>query len=857
MIKKGIHITFALSLLAKLLLAQGFTDVTSLYNINVFPSGVIVQGSGCSFYDFNKDGLDDLTYAVRNDSVVCYRNTGNGFVRMEIVPNTTDIKSVIWVDFDNDGDSDLMTCKRGNSSRFFRNEGNFVMTNITDSLRIPSISGTNIYGCAWGDYDRDGFLDAYFCTLNTPQTSGLGGPILNYLCHNNGNGGFDEVAIMAGVSDGSRENFQPVWIDLNMDGWLDLYLISELDGGNAMYLNNGDGTFTDVSDLNGSGIEIQSMSNSWSDYDHDGDWDLYTTNDITGNVLLQNNNGQFTDVASDAGLTVGSFCWGALWIDYNNDTWEDLHITTATNLLNRDFFYLNNGNGTFTEANFSEFAFDETFTYSTSKGDFNNDGFYDFTVTKTGSNFQLFQGIPNENNWVKFGFQGTHSNRDAVGTYFEVWAEGKKYIRVTHCGEAYLSQDSQYEIVGLASATQVDSLIIHWPRGLVEKVYNLPVNQYYSYIEGQNTSVIISSSLPVICGDQSATLDAGEYLTYLWDNGSTDRYRSVSTGGNYTITVTDQNGYTLTGEISISSFEHPVVSVNFQSPLCANQLNGTIALSLIDGSINSVIWGDESTDVSRVDLGAGVYTYSLIDSNGCTANGEVELIDPLPLFGELSVQGVLCNGEASGIASLIVNGGTGNTIIDWGVNNPNALPAGSYTVTFTDENLCSVTLPFEITEPNALSIEISAYNAFEGPNGSSSVVVSGGTEPYIYLWSNGDEDDLAENLAQGSYSCVVTDSNGCVIEASTSIIDLNVSSLQSLPISLYPNPTSSVLTIDANGAQYEFIIITDVLGKKIAEKQSYTPSKWIVDVSGWTSGTYFVNVHTSNGIHSVPLLIEH
>ena len=312
MIKKELYFSLALFFISSTLFSQGFNDVTNLYNINVFPSGSIVQGSGCSFYDFNKDGLDDLTYAVRNDSVVCYRNTGSGFVRMEVVPNSTDIKSAIWVDFDNDGDSDLMTCKLGNTSRFYRNDGNFMMTNITDSLGIPSISGTNIYGCAWGDYDRDGFLDAYFCTFNTPQTSGSGGPILNYLCHNNGNGGFDEVAVLAGVSDGSRENFQPAWIDVNMDGWLDIYLISELDGGNAMYLNNGDGTFTDVSDLNGSGIEILSMSNSWSDYDHDGDWDLYSTNNITGNVLLQNNNGQFTDVAPQVGLTVGSYCWGAL-----------------------------------------------------------------------------------------------------------------------------------------------------------------------------------------------------------------------------------------------------------------------------------------------------------------------------------------------------------------------------------------------------------------------------------------------------------------------------------------------------------------------------------------------------------------
>lgn len=857
MIKKGFLFSFALSLLASTLLSQGFNDVTSLYNINVFPSGLITQGSGCSFYDFNKDGLDDLTYAVRNDSVVCYRNTGSGFVRMEIVPNTADIKSAIWVDFDNDGDSDLMTCKIGNTSRFYRNEGNFVMTNITDSLGIPSISGTNIYGCAWGDYDRDGFLDAYFCTFNTPQTSGSGGPILNYLCHNNGNGGFDEVAVIAGVSDGSRENFQPVWIDVNMDGWLDIYLISEMDGGNAMYLNNGDGTFTDVSDLNGSGIEILSMSNSWSDYDHDGDWDLYSTNNITGNVLLQNNDGQFTDVAPQAGLTVGSYCWGALWIDYDNDTWEDLHVTTATNLLNRDFFYINNGDGSFTESNFSEFAFDENYTYSTSKGDFNNDGFYDFTLTKVGSNFQLFEGIPNDNNWVKFGFQGTHSNRDAVGTYFEVFADSKKYIRMTQCGEAYLSQDSQYEIVGLASYTQVDSLIIHWPRGLVEKFYNLPANQFYSYIEGENSIVDISTTLTILCGDQSATLDAGEYVSYLWEDGSTERYRSVSTSGIYSVTVTDENGYELSGEISISAFDHPVVAESATDPLCTDEPNGTIEVMVIDGSISEILWNDGNQETSRTNLNAGIYSYSLIDANGCSANGEVELINPTPITIDVTTQNVLCFGDANGMAVAMITGGTGPVMTDWGGFDPNALVAGVYEVFVTDENGCNASMPFEITQPDLLTAVTDGSDAFDGANGSATITVSGGTEPYDYLWSNGDTDELAENIGQGEYTCVVTDANGCQVDGSVSIIDLQVAENSIIEYSVYPNPATEKIVIDGSGKAIEKMRITDASGKLVYELDKKTSSKISIDTSRWENGLYFVNVFSINGTQSVPLLIEH
>ena len=526
-------------------------------------------------------------------------------------------------------------------------------------------------------------------------------------------------------------------------------------------------------------------------------------------------------------------------------------------MLNRDFFYINNGDDTFTEANFSEFAFDENFTYSTSKGDFNNDGFYDFTLTKVGNNFQLFEGIPNDNNWVKFGFQGTHSNRDAVGTYFEVFADNKKYIRMTQCGEAYLSQDSQYEILGLASYTQVDSLIIHWPRGLVEKYYNLPANQFYSYIEGENTALAISTNLSVLCGDQSATLDAGEYVSYLWDDGSTERYRSVSATGTYTVTVVDENGYEFSGEISIAAFDHPVVTVNSTNPLCADEFNGSVDVSVLDGSISSIMWNDGNEETSRTDMNAGVYTFSLTDSNGCIANGEIELINPSPIFIEVTTQNVLCYGDANGMASVTITGGTGNSLIDWGGFDPNALLAGTYEIFVTDENGCDASMPFEIEQPDLLAAQTDGSDAFDGENGSATITVSGGTEPYEYLWSNGDMDELAENIGQGEYTCTVTDANGCQVTGSVSIIDLNVAENAKIEFSLFPNPASEKIVIDGNEQVIEKLKITDASGKLVYEHDKKSSSKISIDISRWENGLYFVNVFSINGTQSLPLLIEH
>lgn len=827
---------------------QGFIDVTSSNGIVVNTTGNPLFGHGCSFHDFNRDGLDDITYTVNADSIIFYLNTGTGFQRLELIDNDFDAKHPLWVDYDNDGDSDLLVSARNNGTRLYRQDAPLVFTDVTAALGLPGLSGTNVYGCSWGDYNRDGWLDLYVSTLNTNNG------ITNYLCKSNGDGTFTEVAASAGVADGLKETFQSTWVDFNQDGWLDLFVINENDV-SAMYYNNGDETFTDVSADTGTNINIFAMSNSVSDFDHDGDFDIYVSNNQDGNYLLRNDNGVFTNVAGEAGVSVLSYCWGALWVDYDHNTWEDLHVTTALQvpfpiLQNGDLFFTNDGDGTFSSAGFTEFTSDWNRTFSTSKGDFNNDGFWDFTVTKIGAPYQLFQGIPTTNNWVKTSFEGVHSNRDAIGTFVEYFANGQKQIRITQSGESFMGQDSQYEILSLGSASQIDSLRITWPRGLVEMYYNLAANQTLHFVEGSNTSIAIQAEEgSIICGTEPVVLDAGEFLEYEWNDGSTERYLSATEAGTYSVTVTDSNDYVFSANIALTAVENPEIVISLSQPLCPSDLNGSISISASNAVLNEILWEDGTQGAVRESLGNGTYAYTTTDANGCTAEGTVELTDPLPLSAELVLTSVSCAGFLDGSAELEnVQGGTGEISVSWLPASNTQLAAGTYEVVLTDENNCSLSLPFTITQPEEITLNVSWTDAFNGNNGSASAEATGGTEPYTFYWSNGTIDPDAENLGAGVYTITVTDANNCSIDTSIPIIDLSVGETETSSLKVFPNPGNQWLNIVSPPSFIsETVEIRSMVGQVVLSRPTISQGTHNIAVGDLPNGIYIISLRGDKG----------
>ena len=310
-----------------------------------------------------------------------------------------------WFDYDNDGDSDLYfvnsTDVSGRNSvppstnALYRNNGNGSFTDVTVDAGVNH-EGYG-FGCCVGDYDNDGFKDIYITNFG-----------VNVLYHNNGNGTFTGVTKEAGVGD-EQWSTGAAFADYDRDGDLDLFVANYVEyrleddpicywvssrfdnksdawkprkkntfhspllvrhriyclpknfegAPDVFYRNNGDGTFTDVTHESGLGnLDGKGLGAVWSDYDNDGDADLFVANDTTPNMLYQNkNDGTFVNVALHAGVVaVGKngiplSGMGTSFGDYNNDGKLDLVVTNFENDPN--CLYRNNGDGTFSDETYS------------------------------------------------------------------------------------------------------------------------------------------------------------------------------------------------------------------------------------------------------------------------------------------------------------------------------------------------------------------------------------------------------------------------------------------------------------------------------------------------------------------------
>ncbi len=237
-------------------------------------------------------------------------------------------------------------------------------------------------GVAVGDFDRDGNPDIFAVSKN--------GPCALYLQHSPGI--FENLAAMTGVDcvaqDEKIGKIGATVVDINQDGWPDIY-VCRYDAPNLLFVNNGDGTFTERAKDYGLDIKDASVHASFADYDRDGYLDCYLVTNILDfskapqgrrNYLLHNDgNGHFTDVTSKSGI------WGltqghtAVWFDANGDGWPDIYV--ANDFETPDRFYLNKGDGTFADVVDERLPHVTYFSMSADSGDLNNDGLVDFVVT--------------------------------------------------------------------------------------------------------------------------------------------------------------------------------------------------------------------------------------------------------------------------------------------------------------------------------------------------------------------------------------------------------------------------------------------------------------------------------------------
>ena len=586
-------------------------------------------GDGVSFYDFDQDGWDDLTIGTDDgEALQFYRNTGTGSFERLLPPpvmHTGDVKQVLWVDYDNDGDPDLYVNDYNTTDRLYRNDGSLNMTDVTASCGLPMTS-VNSFGADFADYDRDGWLDLYVNYRALLHPDGR-----NRLFRNLG-GVFVEVTDYAGIEDSSKLTFCTAFFDYNHDGWPDLYEANDKLDLNTLLLNNGSGGFNNTSLVSGSGIQIEAMSTTIGDYDMDGDQDIYVTNTPGGNALLSNNgDGTFTELADAAGVAMYSIGWAANFTDVDNDLDLDLYVSGMVygTFLPSSVLYENQGDMTFTVPTGIGMESDTTQTLVHAIGDVNNDGFPD--IGSANSSPEVFDLWVNQatsgNHWLKLHLEGTVSNRDAIGCWVEGWTNGNRLIRYTHHAQGYLGQNSRYLMFGLGAAEQMDSLIIEWPSGRVDRFYDLCVDRMLKVVEGETQAVLPMAGQTEwsFCSGEVLELEAGEYLSYLWSSGETSSSIEIDLAGQYWLWAEREDGFCGTMVFDVEELPAPELTGFATTPDDLTG-SGTATVGVSGGTPPyTYFWNDlmEQNGQTAIGLWTGNYQVTVTDAMGCSVVGDV------------------------------------------------------------------------------------------------------------------------------------------------------------------------------------------------------------------------------------------
>lgn len=300
-----------------------------------------------------------------------------------------------------------------------------------------------------------------------------------------------------------------------------------------------------------------------------------------------------------------------------------------------------------------------------------------------------------------------------------------------------------------------------------------------------NEPTLLSGSLTktdATCGSNNGTVSAnatGGTSPYNYSWSTTPPQNSdTATGlsaGTYSVTITDNNGCTASGSATVSGSDGATVTTTATNVLCNGDSSGNAVANATGGvTPYSYLWSDGQSDSAATGLSAGTYYITVTDSNNCTTVDSAMVSQPAAILtATISQTNVSCNGGSNGSATATATGGTTNYSYLWsgGQTTPtvSGLDTGTYTVTVTDANICTITQTVIINEPAALVAVALPNTPCGADSGSVAATVTGGTTPFSYLWSNGSGTQNIAALPPGNYIVTVTDNNGCTDTASATV----------------------------------------------------------------------------------------
>ena len=535
-----------------------FEDITSKTGINIrhhtrtyhgknadvlrmFTAG----GAAVAVGDYDNDGYEDLfiTDSENGKPNHLFRNNHDGTftdVAQEAgVAGGNDASNIVsdalWFDYDNDGLPDLLVARFG-TPILYHNEGHGKFRDVTAGSGLNKF-GNTIAVIAF-DYDNDGYLDLLFGNYFQPvnlldlkdphvlpnnlDAATNGGGVT--LWHNTGKGTFEDVTDKAGLGKVTGWTLDVGHGDFTNNGLQDIYLACDF-GTDHVLLNNGDGTFREVTEKATGWDTKKGMNVDVADYNNDGWLDIYVTNIYDDYMkecamLWQNmGDGTFTDVSQEVGVCDTGWGWAAKFADFNNDGWQDLFVVNGLRSAGPenylpvllpmlttpgiDFSDVNNwpdignrtwsgyqkkrlfynlGDGTFREIGADAGVNNDRDGRGIGVIDLDNDGRLDLVQTNADQAPIVYHNVSqNVGNWIELKLIGTKSNRDGIGTRVQVQAGGLTQIRELDGGNGYASQSTRRIHFGIGSATKIDHLQIRWPSGRVDQV-EVPINRV-SYVQ--------------------------------------------------------------------------------------------------------------------------------------------------------------------------------------------------------------------------------------------------------------------------------------------------------------------------------------------------------------------------------------
>lgn len=294
-------------------------------------------------------------------------------------------------------------------------------------------------------------------------------------------------------------------------------------------------------------------------------------------------------------------------------------------------------------------------------------------------------------------------------------------------------------------------------------------------MEAAPFNINVTSTNVTTCGAANGTATANIIVgtgpfTYLWSNGGTTQTITGLNGGAYSVTVTDANGCTDTGSAIITVPPDVNVLVIATDTICPGASDGEAAAIVTGGTPPySYLWNTGATTVSINNLPAGTYSVTVTDANGCQDTGSATIVESVGFTVMIIGTESVCSPESSGQATANPIGGSSPYFYLWstGATTPTIidLPEGTFSVTVTDANGCTATaeIDVDIIDDFVVNGTVTPVLCYGNATGAITTTTTGGTPPYIYLWSTGAATPNISNLAAGIYSLTVTEANGCEV----------------------------------------------------------------------------------------------